>query len=240
MAAVPNPLTPVHCSCARPRRPGHLAADDDVRRVRADLRNGLVALSRAGVWRFGLCRGDGVGVLYAGAGAGNWHVGRRLDRGAPAGRTFGLLQGVLGLYMAASPGVYAMLVHVAHAAARNMPDGAPGFTGHVLRFGLALAALALPSYCIGGTFPALVAGPPALGGQDRAVAWVYGLNTFGGVLGAILAGFFLIPYVGMSGSLYLAAGIVWLAGASTWATTRGPSRMAAAGKAEPVVTPRTR
>lgn len=74
-----------------------------------------------------------------------------------------------------------------------------------------------PAVLMGAAFPLAVRA--AVGGADDAApaaARVYAANTAGGVLGAALAGFVLLPTLQVTGTVLLAAGCDALAGASAW------------------------
>ncbi|MCA9270448.1 MAG: fused MFS/spermidine synthase, partial [Planctomycetales bacterium] len=68
------------------------------------------------------------------------------------------------------------------------------------------ALLAPATIALGGTLPAMAAWLAAHGDRDaRSVAWAYGLNTFGGLVGALSATWILLVFVGVAGSSRLAA-----------------------------------
>ncbi|MBM3881038.1 MAG: hypothetical protein FJ387_15175 [Verrucomicrobia bacterium] len=76
-----------------------------------------------------------------------------------------------------------------------------------VRFGLSLLLLLPPTFLMGGTLPVLAR---HLGLRHREpgqeVGYLYALNTFGGVLGCFLAGFFLLEWLGVRGTLGAAGG----------------------------------
>lgn len=72
----------------------------------------------------------------------------------------------------------------------------------------ALLVLLLPSAAIGATFPFLAAWRVA--GQERTghtLGALYAVNTLGAMCGALLAGFWLIPRLGLDGAIHTAAAI---------------------------------
>jgi spermidine synthase len=81
---------------------------------------------------------------------------------------------------------------------------------------LAAAAMLLPTLCLGATFPFAVRvlapevpgdDPARVGaGAGRASARVYAWNTVGAIVGAVGAGFVLIPALGFAGTAALACG----------------------------------
>ncbi len=69
----------------------------------------------------------------------------------------------------------------------------------VVRFVLAFLLLLPPTFLMGASLPAMaeaIVAPP--GELARRVAWLYALNTVGGVAGTLLAGFFLIEHFGIT------------------------------------------
>lgn len=76
------------------------------------------------------------------------------------------------------------------------------------KFVITLALLAIPTICMGATFPVmatLLVRRNADVGQR--LGELYSLNTLGAALGAGLAGFVFIPNLGLDGAIFLAAGI---------------------------------
>lgn len=77
--------------------------------------------------------------------------------------------------------------------------------GQVLTFILSLTVLFVPTFLMGGTLPVLsrsiIHRPEEIGVR---VGRLYGFNTMGGVMGAIAAGFFLIPALGLKTSVFCA------------------------------------
>jgi spermidine synthase len=79
-------------------------------------------------------------------------------------------------------------------------------TAIATKFAITLLLLALPTLCMGATFPVMAAlvsrGRSDLGGR---LSFVYSMNTWGAVAGAALAGFVLIPQLGLDGAVLAAA-----------------------------------
>ena len=92
-----------------------------------------------------------------------------------------------------------------------------------MRFVLAFALLLPPTFLMGASLPAVAQAVLARRGDlARRVAWLYAVNTVGGVFGTLAAGFFLIERLGIIASLHVgaAAGVIVAAGAL--ALTRHP------------------
>jgi spermidine synthase len=121
-------------------------------------------------------------------------------------RLYGWLEvgiGVLGLL---SPLSLRFLseVYIAVASQQLLP---PMLT-LVLRLALCMGVLLLPAMLMGGTLPTLSRfAAHSLSQLEATVSWLYFLNSAGAVLGAISAGFFLIPTFGLDFSASIAASV---------------------------------
>ncbi|MCH2169230.1 fused MFS/spermidine synthase [Myxococcota bacterium] len=106
---------------------------------------------------------------------------------------------------AASLGVFASADSIAILAIRLGVSGGSGLTAQALISGLALLPIAL---FVGTTYPFAVR---ALARDETTVGVVsartYAWNTMGGIVGAVAAGFWLIPELGYVGAISLAIGI---------------------------------
>ena len=142
---------------------------------------------------------------------------------------YALVEAGIGLYALAFP----LLFTVGQRVSLFAPEGTLGFG-----FDVVLSALLIgpPTVLMGGTIPILTL---ALGGDvERATrihAWVYGFNTLGAFAGALAAGFFLVPALGLDGVMWT-MGCVNLVAAAVFAQLdRGAPDVAAeaAGAATP-------
>ncbi len=73
---------------------------------------------------------------------------------------------------------------------------------------LVVGLLALPSICIGATYPLMV----SLVVREQSevgvkLSWLYAVNTLGAVAGALGSGFVLIPWWGLDGAIYVAVAL---------------------------------
>jgi spermidine synthase len=119
--------------------------------------------------------------------------------------------------------------------------------GHFLvlslaRFALAFLLLLPPTFLMGASLPAIAEATVAPPGElARRVAWLYALNTVGGVVGTLAAGFFLIEHLGITRSLLVGAAASALVAAAAFALSRHPAhRRRPSERAEEPVTPRRR
>ncbi len=141
-------------------------------------------------------------VLLAGLGIGGWLYGWL--RLSPEGHLIALggLELTIGLTAAAS---LLIAPHLPFVYMRLFPIFKDAF-GWTLGVQIGLCALMafVPALLSGATFPAVVG---SLGGTEQrvgqAIGRAYGANTVGTVLGAFLAGFVLIPAVGLRATIVL-------------------------------------
>ncbi|MCK4775201.1 MAG: fused MFS/spermidine synthase, partial [Candidatus Krumholzibacteria bacterium] len=93
-------------------------------------------------------------------------------------------------------------------------DPAPWGKYVMFKFLIASLIMAGPTLLMGAAFPlALRLYTTTMRGMGRKIGVVYASNTIGAILGSFLAGFVLIPFLGMRNTLVAAAGISVLTGA---------------------------
>jgi spermidine synthase len=133
--------------------------------------------------------------------------GRISDRTRHPLRVYAVAEGAIGLYCLSFPllfpwlrDLYLMLV----------PDIGTGsiFARNLVRFALGVSAFLLPTFLMGITTPAF-ARAVAFARQDKGIwlARLYGWNTLGAALGALITAYFLVPKMGLVGSMLIATGI---------------------------------
>ena len=132
-------------------------------------------------------------AFMAGLALGSWLGGRAIDRW-PASplRVYALLELLIAVSAALIPLVLPFL-------------GGLGGAGTLVG---AFLLLLLPTSLMGATLPVLTKlMTENLGTLGRTVGELYAANTAGAVLGALAAGYFLVPLWGTANSLYLAVGL---------------------------------
>ena len=77
----------------------------------------------------------------------------------------------------------------------------------MVRFVMASAALIVPTSLMGATLPVLVRATGADPRMGTRLSALYATNTAGAIAGALLAGFYLVPALGLRQSAWLAAGV---------------------------------
>jgi len=169
-------------------------------------------------------------VYLLGLAVGALFGGRAVDRSAAPWRLLARLTLVLGVYVLGSLFLF--------DAGRNVflsvfPADASPFAAAAAKFVVVLVLLLVPTMCIGAIFPTVVR---LYGGRSTSVgsdvSLIYALDTLGAALGALLAGFVLVPAVGLMASTWLlGAGALVLGGLLL--RVRGEAPVAAAGAEAP-------
>ncbi|KUG29881.1 hypothetical protein ASZ90_000229 [hydrocarbon metagenome] len=146
-------------------------------------------------------------VFLGGLAVGYRLLGLVSSRGMDCVKIYALLEACIGLWGLAFPAIFAALSDWSAGFGLSYPAG-------LIVQGGFLAALLMgpPTICMGATVPLLTrAFSPSLEGATRVHARIYSVNTAGAVAGALAAGFFLVPELGLPGALATAAGINFLA-----------------------------
>jgi spermidine synthase len=135
-------------------------------------------------------------AFMAGLSAGGYALARRAEQAQRPLLLYGLLELGIAAFALAVPALLRGL-DAAYVRAALASDGVtPGL--NALRVLMALAILFVPTFLMGGTLPVLTRGfVERLGDFGPRLAWLYGLNTLGAVIGAVAAGFFLIQRLGV-------------------------------------------
>ncbi len=145
-------------------------------------------------------------AFMAGLALGSHYFGRLADREKRPLRLYAILEVGIGAFALIWPLLLSVLNAIYILAYRGM--NAEFYSLSLIRFALSFLVLLIPSTLMGGTLPILsrffVNRLEKLG---LNVGALYALNTFGAVVGCVAAGFFLIQFLGVQASIYLAAGI---------------------------------
>jgi spermidine synthase len=171
---------------------------------------------RQATWLFGSAATATALVLAAfmgGLAAGSAALGPAADRTARPLRLYGLVEIGTGL-----SGALLAWVLGSRREALLATVGGTGLPGETI---LALAILLLPTALMGASLPVLgrlvVRDPRRM---LRSFGTLYGINTLGGAVGALAAGFWLFENVGVSRSGWLAGGLDVAVGAAALALDR--------------------
>ncbi len=101
--------------------------------------------------------------------------------------------------------------------AATYSDGAGGATFGTLRLVTSLLLLSLPAAAMGATFPIASRWFVKHAGQAaRDAGALYASNTVGAAIGALLAGFVLLPFLGLAGATWVGVGLNAIAAGGGW------------------------
>ncbi len=146
---------------------------------------------------------------------GSWIIGKTVDR---VSKQRNVLIWVLigtGIYGFLSPVIFNGVARLTEYIPQNVYN--IDYLRNMIRLGLSFLILIPPTFLMGGTFPGFIKLFNGICGQDirsvgKEAGKLYSLNTLGGVMGAFGAGFFLIRFLGMKNTVYLAAIIYFICG----------------------------
>ncbi|MDH3902138.1 MAG: fused MFS/spermidine synthase, partial [Xanthomonadales bacterium] len=145
-------------------------------------------------------------AYMAGLAAGSLYFGRRADRQAQPLKIYAWLEIGVGVYAAITPWLFAFL----QTAYVNVTEVSQigQMSGYLVRFVVALLALLVPTFLMGGTLPLLVRGVVTkLPGLGKVTGRLYGINTLGAMLGTLLAGYLLLPEIGVKATIFVGVSI---------------------------------
>jgi spermidine synthase len=149
--------------------------------------------------------------FFGGMAIGSAVGGRIADRVQRTLRLYGILEIVLVVIVLATPITFRLL-HEVYRGAFGSLETAP-LALALVRFVLALVALGPATILMGATLPTLTRHLSAHADElSASFGRLYAANTIGAILGAGLAGFFLIEWLGLSGTLFVGAACSGIAG----------------------------
>ena len=163
-----------------------------------------------------------LGGFMAGMGAGAWLFHRLGPRHANAVRVYAGLELGIAITTALLTAAFARLPDVLADLGGWVPGGA---YQQLFRVGFVVLALLPPAALMGATYPVLcTALIRSREGAARHLGPLYGLNTVGAALGALLAGFVLVEQLGLRGSVAVANALNLAIAAAAWWLGRSFSR----------------
>lgn len=145
-------------------------------------------------------------VFMGGLALGSHLAGRRAASLRRPLLAFAVLESAVGLYGLIVPSVFEALPTVQRHLGLDLGEGLWGYA--ILRFLVVALILILPTTAMGATLPVLAQGVVERSEHLASrVGSLYAANTTGAVAGAFLAGFVLIPDLGLSTTVRIAAAI---------------------------------
>ena len=162
-------------------------------------------------------------AFMGGLALGSYLFGLVADRGKNNFLLYGILEAGVGLYGFLVPWLF-KLVQWVYTPLFSLSENYP-FTFSLFLFLISFIFLMIPTLLMGATLPVLsrffVVSFSHLG---RRVGDLYATNTMGAVLGCALAGYWLIPAVGMRATVYIAATLNVLIAVVIFAVNRARGR----------------
>ncbi|MCE9594787.1 MAG: tetratricopeptide repeat protein [Planctomycetes bacterium] len=145
-------------------------------------------------------------VFMFGLAAGAVLFGRRSDGGRSPVSIYIALEIAIALYCIALPTIGRAIGGMYEASVgANFDSTSWRF---LLRLGLSAVLVLVPAVCMGGTLPVLVRALSTRGADARtSISGLYALNNLGAVSGVLLAGFVLLPALGIQNSLIFGAAL---------------------------------
>lgn len=159
-------------------------------------------------------------IFMGGLGLGAAVLGPRADRHPRPLRFYALLELGIAAGAALSPLLFVLIRKAYLATGGVAAMGQPAALG--VRLALSALALAVPTFLMGGTLPAIVRrAETELDAARRRVALLYGVNTLGALAGAVVATFLLLERFGTRRTILAAAALNAAVGAAAFLLSRG-------------------
>jgi len=149
-------------------------------------------------------------VFMGGLGLGSYVGGKIFRKRAASLVPYLLLETAIGIYVLLSPSLFELLSHLFTSLAESVNHRA---TLTIVRMVVSLAALILPAFLMGATFPAMISGaaPDSPSKRTARTGYLYSLNTLGAAVGCFVAGYHLLFEFGVQITLICAFGLYLLA-----------------------------
>ena len=149
-------------------------------------------------------------VFMGGLGLGSFVGGKVFGKRNVSLIPYLLLEVAIGIYVLLSPLLFELLSHLFTALAESINDRT---SLTMVRIAVSLAALLLPAFLMGATFPAIISGtaPDSSSQRTARTGYLYSINTLGAAVGCFAAGYHLLFEFGVQTTLNCAFGLYILA-----------------------------
>lgn len=144
-----------------------------------------------------------VAAFLVGLALGAWILGRWADRLRRPMLAYGVLEAIIGVYALAIPWLLDGMVLVSGALYPSLAD--VPILHFATRVFFTFVLIGPVCFLMGGTLPIMMrffANTP--GWNQNVTGWLYAINTLGAAAGVYLAGFYLLPTLGMVGVNWIA------------------------------------
>ena len=160
-------------------------------------------------------------AFMVGLALGSLVFGRLIDRGLNPVKTYALLEIGVGVYAL----LFGQILRIQDKFYFLYQPGSDFMSSSLFLFAFCFLALLFPTFCMGGTLPVLAKFfVTDFRHRGDTIGRIYALNTLGAVLGSFVSGYFLMLWLGVPGTIYLAAGLSIAAGLAALSLRRDISR----------------
>lgn len=150
-------------------------------------------------------------TMLCGIALGSAAVARFVDRSKDPRTYLGIVQWLAGVACVVTLIIFRFLPE--QLAEYQMHQGRAWADFVRYKFLLSFFVLFPPTFLLGMTFPLAVRAYPQVSTRlGRTIGRLYGANTFGGVVGALVGGFLILPLLGVQHGTYLLASLLALSG----------------------------
>ncbi len=145
-------------------------------------------------------------IFFLGLGLGSFWGGKIAERTSNPMRWYAWVELFIGLWALIIVDFVSNKGQIVFLLIRLFPENT--WLLFFIRILISMFWFALPSLCMGMTFPLLVRYEQNIKGKSsRYISLLYSINTIGAVLGAFGAGFLFVPKIGYGMTFYIAIGI---------------------------------
>lgn len=160
--------------------------------------------------------GTVLACFMAGLAVGSFVLGKRADKSDNPVRLFAFVEIALGLYALFLIFLFTLLPQP-YSYLHRIFDGTPFM--NIMLFALSFQVLIIPTSLIGGMFPIMNRIYSRIDTIGKDVGNIYSIDTVFAGIGALFAGFVLLPTIGISMTTGFAAGINIIAGVYLYKTS---------------------
>ena len=165
-------------------------------------------------------------AFMGGLALGAFLAGRWIDRGGRPLRVYATLEAGIGVFCFVLPWIVAAEQPLFRWVYQNLATHPLAF--HLFKFFACGLVILVPATLMGATLPVLcryfMDDRQRIG---RSLGWLYAVNAFGAVAGSLLAGFVLIPQLGLRGAMLVGVATSLTVAAIAWLVqSRFPARSA--------------
>lgn len=143
-------------------------------------------------------------TYMGGMALGAWLGGLLADRVRNPLKWYALFEAAIGVYALATPALFKLIAHIYVALATDVRPDAPVLT--LWRVLLGVIVLGIPTILMGTTLPLMFKFLRGyLPGRGNLIARLYTANLIGAAFGALVGAYFILPTLGLSSAIRLAA-----------------------------------